>query len=148
MERKARQEDVPLAANTLATSCGRVIDLFDPIVRHILKNHAARGFPLPRPSHSNDSAVLLCAALNGLGIASGTFDEFLQSPHRGGRTSEVWLPCESDSPDRLLNLAIGMTRESFERRERNQVVGLELEHFDQVRDGLAATRGEKLGSTV
>ncbi len=37
MERKARQEDVPLAANTLAASCGRVIDLFDPIVRHIFK---------------------------------------------------------------------------------------------------------------
>lgn len=37
MKRKARQEDVPLAANTLAASCGRVVDLFDPIVRHILK---------------------------------------------------------------------------------------------------------------
>lgn len=37
MERKARQEDVPLAANTLAASCGRVIDLFDPLVRHIFK---------------------------------------------------------------------------------------------------------------
>jgi transposase len=37
MERKARQEDVPLAANTLAASCGRVIDLFDPIVRHVFK---------------------------------------------------------------------------------------------------------------
>jgi transposase len=37
MERKARQEDIPLAANTLAASCGRVIDLFDPIVRHVFK---------------------------------------------------------------------------------------------------------------
>ncbi|HEX3855058.1 MAG TPA: IS66 family transposase [Polyangiaceae bacterium] len=37
MERKARQEEVPLAANTLAASCGRVIDLFDPIVRHVFK---------------------------------------------------------------------------------------------------------------
>jgi transposase len=35
MERNARAEGVPLAANTLAASVGRVIDLFDPIVRHI-----------------------------------------------------------------------------------------------------------------
>ena len=35
MERNARQKDVPLAANTLASSVGRVIDLFDPVVRHI-----------------------------------------------------------------------------------------------------------------
>lgn len=35
MERNARQQDVPLAANTLASSVGRVIDLFDPVVRHI-----------------------------------------------------------------------------------------------------------------
>jgi transposase len=35
MERNARQEDVPLAANTVASSVGRMIDLFDPIVRHI-----------------------------------------------------------------------------------------------------------------
>jgi transposase len=35
MERNARQENVPLAANTVASSVGRVIDLFDPIVKHI-----------------------------------------------------------------------------------------------------------------
>ncbi|MDQ3370983.1 MAG: IS66 family transposase, partial [Myxococcota bacterium] len=35
MERNARQEGVPLAANTLASSVGRMIDLFDPVVRHI-----------------------------------------------------------------------------------------------------------------
>jgi transposase len=35
MERNARAQDVPLAANTLASSVGRVIDLFDPVVRHI-----------------------------------------------------------------------------------------------------------------
>jgi transposase len=35
MERNARGQDVPLAANTLAFSVGRVIDLFDPIVGHI-----------------------------------------------------------------------------------------------------------------
>jgi transposase len=37
MERRARQEGAPLSANTLAASCGRVIDLLDPIVRHIFK---------------------------------------------------------------------------------------------------------------
>jgi transposase len=35
MERNAREQGVPLAANTLASSVGRVIDLFDPVVRHI-----------------------------------------------------------------------------------------------------------------
>lgn len=35
MERNARAEGVPLAANTLAASVGRVIDLFDPVMRHI-----------------------------------------------------------------------------------------------------------------
>jgi transposase len=35
MERNARQQGVPLAANTLASSVGRLIDLYDPIVRHI-----------------------------------------------------------------------------------------------------------------
>lgn len=35
MERKARDQGVPLAANTLAASVGRVIDLLDPIVKHI-----------------------------------------------------------------------------------------------------------------
>lgn len=35
MERNARQEGVPLSANTLAASVGRAIDLFDPVVRHI-----------------------------------------------------------------------------------------------------------------
>lgn len=35
MERSARQQGVPLSANTLASSCGKLIDLFDPIVKHI-----------------------------------------------------------------------------------------------------------------
>lgn len=41
MERNARQQDIPLAANTLAASCGRTIDLFDPVVRHIFKRTMA-----------------------------------------------------------------------------------------------------------
>jgi transposase len=35
MERNARQQGVALAANTLASSVGRLIDLFDPVVRHV-----------------------------------------------------------------------------------------------------------------
>lgn len=35
MERKAKIQGVPLSANTLAPSVGRVIDILDPIVRHI-----------------------------------------------------------------------------------------------------------------
>lgn len=35
MERNARQQGVPLSANTLASSVGRMIDLFDPVVDHI-----------------------------------------------------------------------------------------------------------------
>jgi transposase len=35
MARSARQQGVPLAANTLAASVGRVLDLFDPVVRPI-----------------------------------------------------------------------------------------------------------------
>ncbi len=35
MGRNAREEGVPLAANTLASSVGALVDLFDPVVRHI-----------------------------------------------------------------------------------------------------------------
>ena len=35
MERNARAQDVPLSANTLASSVGRVIDLLEPVVEHI-----------------------------------------------------------------------------------------------------------------
>lgn len=41
MERRARQEGVPLSANTLASSCGRLIDLFDPVVQHIFSRCVA-----------------------------------------------------------------------------------------------------------
>ena len=35
MERNARAQDVPLSANTLASSVGRAIDLLEPVVEHI-----------------------------------------------------------------------------------------------------------------
>jgi transposase len=43
-ERNARQQDVPLAANTLAASVGKVIDLFDPIVGHIRERALSSSF--------------------------------------------------------------------------------------------------------
>lgn len=59
MERNARQQSVPLAANTLASSVGRMIDLFDPIVRHIRERCLSSCFtgldatrmPVLDPSH-------------------------------------------------------------------------------------------------
>ena len=35
MQQRARQQGVPLSANTLAATCGKMIDLFDPIVGRI-----------------------------------------------------------------------------------------------------------------
>jgi transposase len=37
MATRAKQQGVPLSANTLAASVGRLIDLYDPVVRHIGK---------------------------------------------------------------------------------------------------------------
>jgi transposase len=44
MERKAKAEGVPLAANTLAPSVWRAIDLFDPILRHITHKCLTSGY--------------------------------------------------------------------------------------------------------
>jgi len=59
MERNARQQGVPLAANTLAASVGRMLDLFDPIVGHIRERCLSSSFtaldatrmPVLDPSH-------------------------------------------------------------------------------------------------
>jgi transposase len=59
MERNARAEGVPLAANTLACSVGKLIDLLDPIVGHIRERCLssrftaldATGMPVLDPSH-------------------------------------------------------------------------------------------------
>jgi transposase len=44
MERNAAEQDVPLKANTLAASVGRVIDLFEPVVDHIKEAALSSGF--------------------------------------------------------------------------------------------------------
>jgi transposase len=44
MERNARQQGVPLSANTLASSVGRVVDLFAPVIEHITERCLAASF--------------------------------------------------------------------------------------------------------
>jgi transposase len=44
MERNARQQDVPLAANTLASSVGAAIDRFEPVVEHIKERALSSSF--------------------------------------------------------------------------------------------------------
>lgn len=44
MERRARAQGVPLSANTVASSVGRLIDLFAPVVEHISKACFASSF--------------------------------------------------------------------------------------------------------
>ncbi len=59
MERNARAEGVPLAANTVASSVGKLIDLFDPVVGHIRERCLssrftaldATGMPVLDPVH-------------------------------------------------------------------------------------------------
>ena len=76
MERNARRQDVPLSANTLASSVGRVIDLFEPIVQHIAEACFASSFtaldatrmPVLDPDHP-------------LGIRSGAL-WLIQGDHR------------------------------------------------------------------
>jgi transposase len=75
MERKARQEDVPLAANTLAASCGRVVDLFDPLVRHIFKKCMASEYVA-----LDATSVRVLDVEHPLGIRSGAM-WLLQGAH-------------------------------------------------------------------
>ena len=44
MERNARQQDVPLSANTLASSVGALIDRFEPVVEHIKERALSSSF--------------------------------------------------------------------------------------------------------
>ena len=75
MARRAHQEGVPLAANTLAASCGRVIDLLDPIVRHIFTRCVASEY------FAFDATLLpVLDAEHPLGIRSGTL-WLLQGAH-------------------------------------------------------------------
>jgi transposase len=66
MERNARQQDVPLAANTLASSVGKVIDLFDPVVGHIRECALSSSF-----TALDATRMPVLDPLHPLGIRSG-----------------------------------------------------------------------------
>lgn len=66
MERNARQEGVPLAANTLAASVGKVIDLFDPVVRHVREACLSSSF-----TALDATRMPVLDPLHPLGIKSG-----------------------------------------------------------------------------
>jgi transposase len=76
MERNARQEGVPLAANTLASSVGRVIDLFDPVVRHIREACLSSSF-----TALDATRMPVLDPLHPLGIKSGAL-WLIEGDHR------------------------------------------------------------------
>jgi len=76
MERNARQQEVPLAANTLASSVGKVIDLFDPIVRHIREACLSSTF-----TALDATRMPVLDPLHPLGIQSGAL-WLIQGDHR------------------------------------------------------------------
>jgi transposase len=76
MERNARQEGVPLAANTVASSVGRVIDLFDPVVRHIREACLSSSF-----TALDATRMPVLDPLHPLGIKSGAL-WLIEGDHR------------------------------------------------------------------
>jgi transposase len=76
MERNARAEGVPLSANTLAASVGRVIDLFDPVVRHIRERSLSSRF-----TALDATRMPVLDPLHPLGIKSGAL-WLIQGDHR------------------------------------------------------------------
>ena len=76
MERNARQQDVPLAANTLASSVGRVIDLLDPVVRHIREACLSSSF-----TALDATRMPVLDPLHPLGIKSGAL-WLIEGDHR------------------------------------------------------------------
>jgi transposase len=76
MERNARAEGVPLAANTLASSVGRLIDLFDPVVRHIRERCLSSSF-----TALDATRMPVLDPLHPLGIKSGAL-WLIEGDHR------------------------------------------------------------------
>jgi transposase len=76
MERNAWQQDVPLAANTLASSVGRLIDLFDPIVGHIREACLSSSF-----TALDATRIPVLDSLHPLGIKSGAL-WLIEGDHR------------------------------------------------------------------
>jgi transposase len=76
MERNARAEDVPLAANTLAASVGKLIDLFDPVVGHIREQALSSRF-----TALDATRMPVLDPLHPLGIKSGAL-WLIEGDHR------------------------------------------------------------------
>lgn len=76
MERSARQQDVPLKANTLAASVGRVIDLFAPIVEHIQEACLTSSF-----TAIDATSMPVLDAEHALGIRTGSL-WLIEGDHR------------------------------------------------------------------
>ena len=76
MERNARQQGVPLAANTLASSVGKLVDLFDPVVRHIREACLSSTF-----TALDATRMPVLDPLHPLGIKSGAL-WLIQGDHR------------------------------------------------------------------
>jgi transposase len=76
MERNARAEGVPLAANTLASSVGKLIDLFDPIVGHIRERCLSSRF-----TALDATGIPVLDQLHPLGIKTGAL-WLIEGDHR------------------------------------------------------------------
>jgi transposase len=76
MSRNARQEGVPLAANTLASSVGKLIDLFDPVVRRIREACLSSSF-----TALDATRMPVLDPLHPLGIKSGAL-WLIEGDHR------------------------------------------------------------------
>jgi transposase len=76
MERNARAEGVPLAANTLASSVGKLIDLFDPVVGHIREACLSSRF-----TALDATRIPVLDPLHPLGIKSGAL-WLIEGDHR------------------------------------------------------------------
>jgi transposase len=76
MERNARAEGVPLAANTLASSVGKLIDLFDPIVGHIRERCLSSRF-----TALDATSMPVLDPLHPLGIKTGAL-WLIEGDHR------------------------------------------------------------------
>jgi len=76
MERNARAEGVPLAANTVASSVGKLIDLFDPVVGHIRERCLSSRF-----TALDATGIPVLDPLHPLGIKTGAL-WLIEGDHR------------------------------------------------------------------
>jgi transposase len=99
MQRRAREQGVPLSANTLAAASGQAIDLLDPILRHILhKTLSSRYFGF------DATGIRVLDPNHPLGIRSGAL-WLLQGDH----CYSYFMYAPSGHAHHLANLLKGYT---------------------------------------